>query len=164
MLKKRISRFLSARRADRSGYSLLELMFSIPSVAFAAIGVMSVLSYGTVAGDTAGDFSTASQLGREIVENIRADRFNNNPLRPLAELQAIGLVDSSTSIRTAIDAPPLDATNFSNLPSDDRFKRNIQIEHTIPGRLAKIQVRVYYQGSKGKEKYVETVALAREAF
>ena len=139
-------------------------MFSIPSVAFAAIGVMSVLSYGSVAGDTAGDFSTASQLGREIVENIRADRFNNNPLRPLTELQTLGLVDGSTTIRTDIDAPPLDSANFANLRSDDRFKRNIQIEHTIPGRLAKIQVRVYYQGAKGKEKYVETVAMAREAF
>ena len=135
------------------GYSLIELLLTVPILAVASLGVLSVLTYGAVAADTAGEFSQATQYGREIVEYVRADRFNMNPLGDLEALAASGLINGTTDERAAVD-----------LPDDDRFQRNIQITHLVPKRLARIQVRVFYRGSKGQEKFVETVAYAREAF
>lgn len=151
-------------RRKRRGVTLAELLFSVPILAIASLGVLSVLTFGAVAGDTAGEFSQATQYGREVVEYVRADRYNLNPLDDVSELTAAGLIDSSPDARTAVNAPPLDDPTLFDLPDDPRFKRNIQIEHLVPNRLAKVQVRIYYCGQKGQEKYVETVAFSREAF
>lgn len=148
-------------RRSRGGFTLIEVMFSVASLAVASLGVLSVLTFGALAGDRAGEFSQATQLGREIVENIRVDRFNYDPFKPLAQLQASGLVNASLNDRSELTAPPFDNPSLSSLPDDPRFKRNIQITQPDVGSLARIQVRVYFQGSKGKEQFVETVAYAR---
>ena len=54
------------------GFTLIEVMFSVAALSIASLGVMSVLTYGAVAGDTAGTFSQATQLGREVVETLDA--------------------------------------------------------------------------------------------
>lgn len=146
------------------GYSLIELLLTVPILAVASLGVLSVLTYGAVAADTAGEFSQATQYGREIVEYVRADRFNMNPLGDLEALAASGLINGTTDERAAVNSTPFDDPGLFDLPDDDRFQRNIQITHLVPKRLARIQVRVFYRGSKGQEKFVETVAYAREAF
>lgn len=107
-------------------------MFCVPSVAIAALGLVSVLSFGVVAQDSAGDFSTATHLGREI-----------------EDLKASGLVDETASVRTPLNAAPFDQPLLTPLPDDHRFTRNIQTTTMIPERLAHIQVRIFYRGNKG---------------
>ena len=136
------------------GFTLIEVMFSVAALSIASLGVMSVLTYGAVAGDTAGTFSQATQLGREVVENIRVDRFGFDPFNPPA-----GLVDADLNARTALKAAPFDSALVS-LPDDPRFKRNIQITEIEADRFAKISVRIYWE-QNGNEKYVETIAYAR---
>lgn len=136
------------------GFTLVEVMFSVASLSIASLGVMSVITFGAVAGDTAGTYSEATQLGREVIENIRIDRFGFDPFNPPA-----GLEDTNLSARTDLRAAPFDGANVS-LPNDARFKRNIQIEEIDPDRFAKISVRVYWI-QNGKEKSVETIAYAR---
>lgn len=141
-------------RKKHSGFTLVEVMFSIAVLSIAALGVMGVLTYGAVAGDTAGNFSVATQLGRELIENIRVDRFNLDPFNPPS-----GLVDASPTARTPLNAPPLDAITAS-LPDEPRFTRNIAITEVEADRLAQITVRVYWF-QQSREKFVETSALAR---
>lgn len=152
----------SFKRTNFRGFSLLELLISLPSLAIAALGVLSVITFGTVAGDTAGEFTQATQLGRELTEHIRSDRFRFDPFSPQAELEQSGLVDADLSLRQNIFAPPFDDLPIAAATEEARFKRNVQITPVEPNRLARIQVRVYYHGRKGQEKYVETVALVRE--
>ena len=134
----------------KRGFTMIEVVFSVAALAVASLGVLGVLTFGALAGDSASDFSTSTQLGRQFIENIRADRFSLDPFDPPA-----GLVDSGDT-RTDIDASP-----FTNLISpDDRFKRNIQITEIDPDRLVQISVRIFWTRN-GKERSVETTALAR---
>ena len=145
---------MKPQKKPKSGFTMIEVMFSVGALAIASLGVLSVLTYGSVAADTASTFSQATQLGREIIENIRVDRFNFDPFNP-----PTGLSDTSLAQRTDLKAAPFD-TNVVSLPEDSRFKRNIQITEVEADRLARIQVRVYWD-QQGKEKYVQTVAFAR---
>lgn len=145
---------MTRKKDSKRGFSMIEVMFSVASLAVASLGVLGVLTFGAVAGDSAGDFSQATQLGREIVENIRVDRLNLDPFDPPA-----GLVDADLTARTDLNAAPFDPA-YMGLPADSRFKRNIQITEIDPDRLAKIEVRVYWVRN-GKERHVETSAFAR---
>lgn len=145
---------MTRRRSKNIGFTLVEVMFSVAVLSIAALGVMGVLTYGAVAGDTAGNFSVATQLGRELIENIRVDRFSMDPFNP-----PTGLVNASPTERTALNAPPMDAITAS-LPDEPRFTRNITITELEADRLARITVRVYWF-QQNREKFVETSALAR---
>jgi hypothetical protein len=142
------------RRQQEDGFSMIEVMFSVASLAVASLGVLGVLTFGAMAGDSAGDFSEATQLGREIIENIRVDRFSLNPFDPPE-----GLVNASPSERTDLHAAPLDSP-IMGIPTNSKFKRNIQITQVEPDRMAKIQVRIYWT-RQAKERSVESVAFAR---
>lgn len=143
-----------SKNRNKSGFTLVEVMFSIGALAVASLGVLSVLTYGTMAGDSAGNFSEATQLGREIIENIRVDRYSFNPFAP-----PTGLVNATPTERVDLTAAPFNTATVS-LPQNSRFKRNIQITEVEPDRLAKIQVKVFWE-QQGREKFVETVAYAR---
>ena len=145
----------SNKKRKKGGFTLIEVMFSVASLAVASLGVLSVLTFGHVAGDSAGTYSEGTQLSREIIENIRVDKLNFDPFNPPA-----GLISADLSQRTNLDAAPFDAPGVS-LPSNERFKRNIQITEIEPDRFARVQVRVYWNSQQGKEKYVETVAFVR---
>lgn len=145
----------SRKKSKRAGFTLLEVMFSVASLAVASLGVLSVLTFGHIAGDSAGTYSEGTQLSREIIENIRVDRFNFDPFNP-----PNGLVNTDLTQRTDLKAAPFDNPLVS-LEDNPRFKRNIQITEIEPDRFARIQVRVYWTSQQGKEKYVETVAFAR---
>ena len=145
---------MKQKKRTRSGFTMIEVLFSVGALAVASLGVLSVLTYGAVSADTASTYSEASQLGREIVENIRVDRFNFDPFNP-----PNGLENADLSQRSELRSAPFD-TNTVSLPDNTRFRRNIQITEVESGRLAKIQVRVYWE-QQGKEKYVQTVAYAR---
>lgn len=141
-------------RKSRRGFTLVEVMFSVAVLAIASLGVMGVLTYSAVAGDTAGNFSEATQLGRELIENIRVDRLNLDPFNPPA-----GLVSQSPSDRTPLNAAPLDGISVS-VPDLPRFTRNITITEVEVDRLARIDIRIFWI-QQGKEKVVTTSALAR---
>lgn len=134
-------------------------MYSVGILSIACLGVISVLTFGMLTGDAAGNFSTATQLGREIIEIIRTDRINI-PIFPVSSIPA-GLTDTalSTTPRKAINAPPLDNPVYG-LPSDGRFTRNIQITPVTANRFNRVQVRIYWI-QNGTEKMVETVAFQR---
>lgn len=146
---------------------MVEVLIAVGVLSVASLGVMGVLTFGLMAGDTAGNFSSATQLGREVIEIIRID--GNIRLFPLSSAPA-GLIDASPSTRTPLTAPPLDKVYYGlvddpntpaieGIPNVERFTRNIQVT-AIDQRFNRIQVRIYWiQG--GTEKWVETVAFQR---
>jgi len=137
-------------------------MISLAVLSVASLGVMGSLTFGAAASESAGYFSQATQIGREYVENMRVDRLYADPFNPPA-----GLVDADTTARTPLKDPPFDQAQMSVNTFDDttaeKFRRNIQITEINPGELARIQVRIYWT-VKGRERYVETVAFARNDF
>jgi hypothetical protein len=149
---------------------MVEVLIAVAVLAIASLGVMGVLTYGVVAGDSAGDFSAATQYGRELIENIRMDNTNLNCFPPAA-----GLVSADDDAREALNAPPFDKPEM-NVPGDTKFKRNIEIlawpnsgdAITADTELVRIRVRVYW-GSPGQagnhtgERMSETVALLRNS-
>ena len=148
------------RKKVSGGFSMVEMMFSVASLAVASLGVLSVLTFGSMSGDAAGTFSEATQMSREVIENIRVDRFTFDPFNPPA-----GLVDTDLNARTELTAPPFDSTAVS-LPANTRFKRNIQITEVEADRLARITVRIYWEQQTSakagiQEKFVETSAYVR---
>ena len=136
-------------------------MFSIGILSIASLGVISVLTYGLMTGDTAGNFSTATQLGREVIEVIRTDQQNLDIFPPTGA--PAGLIDASVSTtpRQLINAAPLDDPDLYALPTDERFSRNIQVT-AVNANFVRIQVRIYWI-QNGVEKMVETVAFMRGA-
>jgi len=147
---------------------MVEVLIAVAVLSIASLGVMGVLTYGVVAGDSAGDFSTATQYGRELVENIRVDSINLSPFDAPA-----GLGNGSDSERVALNAPPFDQP-LMNVPDDARFRRNIQIVAWPGGGavtpntpLVRIRVRVFWdspdqqQTSRKGERMAETVAFLR---
>lgn len=145
---------------------MVEVLVSVAVLSIASLGVMGVLTYGIVAGDSAGDFSTATQYGRELVENIRVDNINLSPFQAPA-----GLRNTSDTERVALNAPPFDQP-LMNVPADPRFRRNIEIV-AWPGAgavtantpLVRIRARVYWDSdstvARSGERMAETVAFLR---
>lgn len=147
---------------------MVEVLVSVAVLSIASLGVMSVLTYGVVAGESAGEFSTATQYGRELIENIRVDSINLNPFTPPS-----GLVNTDESERVALNAAPFN-NPLMDIPNDESYRRNIQIVAWPGGGavtgdtpLVRIRVRVFW-GSPGNqaasrdgERMSETIAFLR---
>lgn len=159
-----------SRGLVEKGFTMVEVLVSVAVLSIASLGVMGVLTFGVVAGDSAGDFSTATQYGRELVENIRVDSINLSPFDPPP-----GLSNASDSERVALNAAPFDSP-LMNIPADPRFRRNIQIVAWPGGgavsdqtSLVRIRVRVFWdspdqqQTSRKGERMTETVAFLRNS-
>jgi type II secretory pathway pseudopilin PulG len=148
---------------------MVEVLVSVGVLSIASLGVMGVLTYGLMAGDAAGNFSTATQLGREMIEIVRTDRTNFD-LFPPTDAPA-GLIDSGPTTRTPLAAAPFDQPVYGlvddpatagvteGIPNVGRFTRNVQVT-AINSRFNRIQVRIYWI-QNGVEKMVETVAFQR---
>ncbi len=154
---------------------MVEVLYSVAILSIALLGVMSAITYGLTAADSAGNFSTASRLGREIVEVIRTNPislplFGPPPSNALpASVAPAGLIDTGgvnqMPRRRLADAPLNNPVFGLNLAPDggqlDRTShRNIQVVAVRPGFLNRVHVRVYWE-QNGKEKFVETVAYLR---
>ena len=148
-------------------------MIAVAVLSIACLGVMGVLTYGVMAGSSAGDVTTATQYSREIIEHIRiggVDVFD-------AGGPEAGLLSVDDSERTALDAAPLDADQYGalELPADSRFTRNIQILSWPDGGttvddetdMVRVRVRLYWGGNGQNavdgERMTETIALLRQS-
>lgn len=147
---------------------MVEVLVAVAVLSIASLGVMGVLTYGLMAGDSAGNFSTATQLGRELIEIVRTDR-SHFPLFPLSSAPA-GLIDGSLEARTPLAAAPFNDPVYGivddpstprreGIANVERFTRNIQVT-AIDQRFNRIQVRIFWI-QNGTEKMVETVAFQR---
>lgn len=156
------------RQIVQKGFTMVEVLIAVGVLSIASLGVMGVLTFGLVAGDTAGNFSAATQLGREILEIIRIDRGNFD-LFPPSDAPA-GLINGSSSDRTPLAAAPFNDPVYGivdnpatpaieGISNVERFKRNIQVT-AVDERLNRIQVRIFWI-QNGVEKSVETVAFQR---
>lgn len=137
-------------------------MFSVGILAIACIGVISVLTYGLLTGDSVGNFSTATQLSREVIEAIRADQVSLGIFDQTmkAELVDASVNAASFSARPLVNAKPLDDPLYG-LPTNNRFRRNIQIQQMgTPTTMVRIQVRIYWE-QNNTLKWVESVAFKR---
>ncbi len=137
------------------GFSLAEILVAIFVVTIAALGLISVLIYGTRANGQAQKMALATHLCREIVAAIR----NNELAWPPGALDA-NLVDSPSD-RRDLDAPPLDGMG---LPVYQDMKRNVLIEQDLSptgsdhrDKLARITVRVFWT-HEDQERSVEMTA------
>lgn len=137
------------------GFSLAEILVAIFVVTVAALGLISVLIYGTRANGQAQAMAKATHLCREIVGAIR----NNELAWPPGALDA-ALVDGP-NVRRPIDAPPLDGMG---LPAAPEMKRNVLVEQDLSpsgtdhrDKLARITVRVFWM-HEGQERSVEMTA------
>lgn len=134
----------------------MEVLFSVVILSIAAMGVMGVLTFGVVAGDTAGNISTANQIGREMIENIRV----NEAFRTTSPQYNPDFFNDAETDRVALNAAPFDAENEYTVFNNPRFSRNIQITAIPEQGLDRIQIRIFWE-QNGAEKTSETIAFQR---
>ncbi len=134
----------------------MEVLFAVVILSIATMGVMGVLTFGIVSADTAGNISTATQLSREMVENIRV----NEEYRSTNEHFPEEFFSDEETDRVALNDPPFDNDNQYSVFNDPRFTRNIQIARVPGENMDRIRVRVFWE-QNGTEKTAETVAFQR---